>query len=90
MTFKLPEGDYPFIDRSVALADMVMIEAPAELERLFKAQAAANGVEIVRDKPVELTCKTDDGSNPTFLIYWPSSQDRIHLLVPKEYARGRA
>lgn len=90
MTSKLASGDYPFIDRAVPLSDMVMVEAPRELEDLFRAQAAANGIEIIRDAAVELTCQTPDGVNPTFLIYWPAGQDRIHMLVPKRHAEGRA
>jgi hypothetical protein len=33
-----------------------MVEAPAGLEALFKCQAAANGIDIVRVEPVELRC----------------------------------
>ncbi|MFO1133743.1 MAG: hypothetical protein U1E30_00820 [Rhodoblastus sp.] len=69
---------------------MAMVEAPLELEALLKAQAAANGVEIIRDKPVELICKSDDFPEARFLVWYPSGQDRIHLLVPKDKAKGRA
>ena len=67
-----------------------MIEAALELEALFKAQVAANGMDIIRDKPVELSCQSDDQPEAVFLVYWPSGHDRIHMLVPRNFAIGRA
>lgn len=87
---KLPPGDYPFWEGTIPLSEMTMVEAPRELEELLKKQAADTGVELIRDTPVELTCALPDGNNPKFLIYWPSGQDRIHLLVPNEQVKGRA
>lgn len=46
---ELPDGLYPFIDRRLPLADMVMVEAPPDLEALFKSQAAANGIQLSRE-----------------------------------------
>jgi hypothetical protein len=86
----LPDGLYPFIDERFPLSELVMVEAPAELEALFKAQAAANGVEITRDEPVELNCRSNEYPDATFLIYWPLGQPRIYMLMPKRLARGRA
>lgn len=86
----LPEGLYPFIDEWLPLSEMVMVEAPANLEALFKSQAAANGLDIVRDQPVELRCSSEDYPDATFLVYWPQGSDRIHMLVPTRFAQGRA
>jgi len=69
---------------------MAMVEAPPKLEALFKAQAAATGIEIIRDEPVELRCQSEEYPDAVFLIYWPSQEDRIHMLVPKEFLRGQA
>jgi hypothetical protein len=87
---QLPDGLYPFIDERVPLSELVMTEAPAELETLFKSQAIKNGMEIVRDHPVELRCHSEEYPEATFLIYWPRGSDRIHMLVPKHFAHGLA
>ena len=77
---ELPDGLYPFIDERFPLSELVMVEAPVELKSLFKAQAAANGTEIIRDHAVELRCRSDEYADATFLIYWPLGQPRIHVL----------
>jgi hypothetical protein len=64
------------IDKRLPLSELVIVEAPPQLEALFKAQAAANKVELVRDRPVELRCRSADYPDTTFLIYWPQGQDR--------------
>ena len=87
---ELPEGFYPFIDERPPLADMAMVEAPSALEALFKSKAEANGVDLIRDEPVELRCHSEDYPDATFLVYWPLGHDRIHMLVPKRFATGRA
>jgi hypothetical protein len=69
---------------------MAMVEAPPKLEALFRAQAAANGIEIIRDRTVELRCQSEEYPDAVFLIYWPSGQDRIHALVPKEHVKSQA
>lgn len=84
----LPNGNYPFIDQLYPLSDMMMVEAPSELEKLFKAQASKNGVDIVRDQPVELRCKSEEYPDANFLIYWPADSERIHVLVPRKFAQG--
>ena len=86
----LPDGLYPFIDQRLPLNELTMVEAPPDLEALFKSQAAANGVEIIRGEPIELRCRSKEYPDATFLIYWPVGQDRIHMLVPKRFAKGRA
>jgi hypothetical protein len=50
---ELPDGRYPLIDERLPLAELVMVEAPSDLEALFKSQTAANGIDIIRDEPVE-------------------------------------
>jgi hypothetical protein len=86
----LPDGLYPFIDQYLPLSDLTMVEAPPELEALFKSQAARSGIKIVRDQPVALRCRSDEYPDATFFIYWPFGQERIHMLVPTHFARGRA
>jgi hypothetical protein len=86
----LPDGLYPFIDERLPLSELVMVEAPPDLESLFKSQAATSGIAIVRDEPVELRCQSEQYPDATFLVFWPLAQDRIHMLVPKKFAQGRA
>ncbi len=87
---RLPDGHYPFIDERLPLSELVMVEAPSDLEALFKSQATANGIEIIRDEPVELRCRSAEFPDATFLIYWPHGHEHIHMLVPKRFAAGRA
>jgi hypothetical protein len=86
----LPPGSYPFVDQRLPLEQMAMTEAPADLEALFRREAKANGIELIRDLPVELTLRSDAMPDATFLIWWPSDNERIHMLVPLEHVRGRA
>lgn len=90
MTIRLAPGSYPFATERHDLADMAMVEAPPALEALFKQEAAANGIEILRDEPVELKCRLENETIATFLVWYPTGQDRIHMLVPKEHVAGRA
>lgn len=87
---ELADGLYPFIDQRLPLSELMMVEAPPELETLFKSQAAENGVEIIRDQPVELRCRSEEYPDATFLVYWPLGCERIHMLVPKRFAEGQA
>jgi hypothetical protein len=89
-TWRIPDGLYPFIDKRLPLADLTMVEAPPALEALFKSQAAANGVDIIWDEPVELLCRSEEYPDATFRIYWPYGTDRIHMLAPREFVSGRA
>lgn len=91
MTLELPDGEYPFIHERFPLSEMEMMEAPPELEALFKSQAEVSGVVLARDAVVELVCKMPDGEPEVrFMIYWPGGQDLIHVLAPKNYGKGRA
>lgn len=87
---ELPDGLYPFGDKLFPLSGLTMVEAPPDLEEIFKSQAARSGVEIIRDTPVELRCQSAEYMDMTFLIYWPLGHERIHMLVPKSSAKGRA
>lgn len=87
---QLPDGHYPFIDERLPLSELVMVEAPRDLEDLLKSQAAANGIDIVRDEPVEIRCQSEAYPDATFLVFWPRGTDRIHMLVPKRFVAGRA
>lgn len=86
----LPDEDYPFADQRFPLSEMAMMEAPIELERLLKTAAKENGVEIIRDDPVELTCRAAGFPDATFLAWLPSDSERLHILAPKDQVRGRA
>lgn len=86
----LPDGTYPFADSEYPLADMAMAEAPAELEAFLKKAARDCGIEIMRDVPVELVCRTPDGTDPKFMVWWPYGSERLHILTPKSLIRGRA
>ncbi|MEP9356872.1 hypothetical protein ABLE93_25410 [Xanthobacter sp. KR7-65] len=86
----LPDGLYPFIDQRLPLSSLVMIEMPPELERLLRSEAAKGGVAILRGTPVELRCSSAEYPDATFLVYWPMDDARLHMLAPREFARGRA
>lgn len=89
MTARLPDGEYPFIDRRLPLSEMSMIEVPPEMETILREQAGKNGITIMRNEPVELRCQTKEFGDATFLIYWPEGQ-RMHMLAPKEFATRQA
>jgi len=90
MEIDLPDGDYPFIDQRYPLAELTMIEMPIALEQLLRTQAAENGKPIIRGRPVELQCQSAEYPNATFLVYWPLEDDRLHMLAPKVFSKGRA
>ena len=85
----LPDGDYPFIDKTYPLGELGFIEAPVELERLLRDQARANGFAIIRDMPVELRCLYSGYPEATFLVFWPSGNERLNILAPKRLAPTR-
>nr|WP_245355333.1 hypothetical protein [Rhizobium leguminosarum] len=72
------------------LRELVMIEAPSSLEHLIRSQADANGIEIIRGEPVEITCVSAEYPHATFLIYWAHEDAHLHMLVPKGFASGLA
>ena len=85
----LPDGMYPFIDQMLPLADLAMIEAPANLKAVLVEQARTNGVETIRDEPIEIRCVTEEFGDAVFLIYWPMGEE-MHMLVPKRFQQGLA
>lgn len=87
---RLPDGNYPFIDREYPLVDMIMAEAPPELEQLIRQQAEATGMDIIRNVPVELTCVTGTDMIARFPVWWPQGSERLHILTPARLVRGRA
>jgi hypothetical protein len=90
MDVTLPNGAYPFIDQRFPLESMAMAEAPLELERLIREQAEVNGIELVRGAPVELTCRSEQYPDATFLVYWPFEENRLHILMPKNLIKGKS
>jgi hypothetical protein len=90
MVDQLPDGLYPFADKRLPLAEMAMVEAPPELQALLIQAASEIGVEILRDRPVELCCVSRDFPEATFLVFWPSGREKLHILAPKGSVVGRA
>ncbi len=77
MIAKLVDGSYPFIDQRLPLSEMTMVEAPPALEAVFKSEAAASGINIIRDVAVELNYQSQEHPDATFLVYWATGTDRI-------------
>jgi hypothetical protein len=90
LDYKLPDGLYPFADTQLPLSEMAMMEAPLQLEELLRKSALNDGVEIIRDRPVELRCTSDEFPDATFLVFWPSGHERLNILAPKAASQGRA
>lgn len=86
----LPNGLYPFAADEYPLGEMAMAEAPEDLEALLRKVSEANRTAIARDLPVELTCAMPDGVNLRFMVWWPSGNERLHILTPKALIQGRA
>jgi hypothetical protein len=51
-------GFYPLADGEHPLETMSFAETPAELEAFLRRAAHAAGVAIIRDRPVELVCRS--------------------------------
>ena len=90
MNTGLPDGLYPFADRMLPLSRLAMSEAPPALETLLRKAAAEYGVEIYRDRLIELTCTSEEFPDARFMVFWPSGNERLHILAPIENIRGRA
>jgi len=87
---KLDDGEYPFISERLPLSDLAWIEVPASLQAFLREQARANGVQLVRGTPVELRCVTPQYGDAVFMIFWPEDDDRLHMLAPKTFQKGKA
>lgn len=90
MNDQLPDGDYPFADVRLPLSEMGMMEAPPELEALLRSAAEKDGVEIVRDQTVELRCTSESFPDATFVVFWPSGNERLNILAPKGAVVGKS
>lgn len=90
MSELLPDGLYPFADARLPLSELGMMEAPAELEALLLRSAAQSGIEIIRDRPVEIRCAAEGYPDATFLVFWPSGHEHLNILAPKASIKGRA
>ena len=80
----LPNGEYPFIDQMYPLDMMTFIDAPQDLETLFKTQAERNGTSIIRDQPVVLRCVSDAWPEAKF-SYLLAVRSRTH---PPAHSEG--
>lgn len=76
------------MEERLPLSEMTMVEASSSLETLLRAQAEISGVKIVRGAPFELTVKTMEYPDATFLAFLPLEEDRLHMLVPKHFRIG--
>lgn len=86
----LEDGKYPFITEWLPLSDLAWIEVPPSLEDLLRDQARANGIQLIKGRPIELRCVTPQYGDAVFMIFWPHGEDRLHMLAPKEFQKGRA
>lgn len=87
----LEDGEYPFIKEWFPLSDLAWIEVPNNLEALFRDQAKANNIELIRGRPVELRCMlSPQETEAVFMIYWAYSDERLHMLAPKSLQKGKA
>ncbi len=90
MDHRLPDGFYPFASARLPLSEMAMMEAPPALEAVLRKAADESGVQIIRDRPVELRCASEEYPDATFMVFWPSGDERLHILAPKTAVQGRA
>ena len=87
---QLEDGKYPFISERLPLSDLAWIKVPASLEAPLRAQAQANGIQLIRGYPVELRCVPPQYGDAVFMIFWPHGQEHLHMLAPKSFQKGRA
>lgn len=90
MPMELKNGIYPFAGELLPLTELTMVEAPTSLQQLLVDQATRNGLMIVRDEPVELRCQLEGHGELTFVVYWRTGDERMHMLVPNRQVTGRA
>ena len=87
---ELKDGKYPFVADWLPLSDLAWIEVPASIETLLRNQAQANGIELIKGRAVELRCVTPEYGDAVFMVFLPHEQDRLHMLAPKEFQKGKA
>lgn len=90
MINQLPDGDYPFASSRLPLSQMAMMEAPEELADLLRQAAAAQGEDIIRDRVVEISCTSEAWPDATFVVFWPSGEQKLHILAPRASVIGQA
>jgi hypothetical protein len=86
---RLSPGVYPFADQTYALEAMAFAEVPPELEVFLKQATGAAGIGIIRDRPVELVCRSGS-RRPEIHGVVATGHERLHVLTPKSLMRGRA
>ena len=84
------DGKYPFVAERLPLSDLAWIEVPANLETLLRDQAQSNGIELIKGRPVELRCVTPQYGDAVFMVFLPHDEDRLHMLAPKRFQKGKA
>lgn len=75
---------------------LAMVEAPIGLEPLFIKHARAQSVNLIRDEIIIIDLKSTDDENDDcqgydwerFSIWWPSTSERMHILVPIEFGNS--
>lgn len=77
----------PFGEQEFPRSQLQWTEAQPSLKTLLVSQAAANGVELIRDEEVRLDCLLPDGTVMRFVVFWPAGQERINVLAP---AKGKS
>ncbi len=87
---ELEDAKYPFILERLPLSDLAWIEFPPDLEAFLRDQTQANGTQLIRGQPVELRCVTPQYGNAVFMVFWPDDEDRLHMLAPKQFQKGKA
>jgi hypothetical protein len=87
---QLPEGKYPFISEWFSLSELAWIEVPLALEALLRDHAQSEGIHLIRGRPVELRCVTPQYGDAAFMVFWPYDEDRLHMLAPIEFQKGKA
>ena len=90
MNVLLPDDLYPFHEARMPLIELAMIQVPPDLQAFLSDQARRQGIDIVRDEPVELRCPSEQAPESAFLVFWPSGDGPMHMLAPKRFQTGRA
>ncbi|MDX7952414.1 hypothetical protein P7D22_14680 [Lichenihabitans sp. Uapishka_5] len=86
----LADGFYPFIDEMLPLSEMVMGLPPPELASLIAEQALRSGTPVRRDEVVELKLAHGPETKARFVVFWPSDDPQLYMLMPKRFVRGKA
>jgi hypothetical protein len=85
---ELPDGLYPFIDERLPLTELVMVEAPDDLEALFKSEAVANGIEIIETRPSSFDVALPNIQMRRFSFSGRMAPTAFTCLYPKNSSRA--